>query len=57
MNKVVLVVDKYGFTTEIDVPDTSDFRAGDSVYYEYNHAKVVEVRHDLNEKVTYFVCE
>lgn len=57
MKKQVVINGDYGFTQRIDVPDTSDFRVGDSVEYDYKHVKIVEVRHDLDDMVTYYICE
>ena len=57
MKKQVVINGDYGFTQGIDVPDSSDFRVGDSVEYNYNHVKIVEVKHDLDDMVTYYICE
>lgn len=57
MKKQVVIKNDYRFTNRIDVPDTSDFRVGDSVEYDYEHVKIVEVRHDLDDMATYYICE
>ena len=57
MKKQVVIKSDYGFTNRIDVPDTSDFRVGDSVEYGYRHVKIVEVKHDLDDMMTYYICE
>lgn len=57
MKKQVVINGDYGFTQRIDVPDTSDFRVGDSVEYDYKYVKIIEVVHDLNDMVTYYICE
>ena len=55
--KQVVIKGVYGINQSIDVPDTSDFRVGDSVEYGYKCVKIVEVKHDLDEMVTYYICE
>lgn len=57
MKKQVVINSDYGFTQRIDVPDASDFRVGDSVEYDYKHVKIVEVKHDLDDMMTYYICE
>ena len=57
MKKRVLFDNDYGFTYRIDVPDTADFRVGDFVEYDYEHVKIVEVIHDLDDMITYYICE
>ena len=57
MQKIVVILNDYGFTRRIDVPESCDFRVGDSVEHDYKHAKINEIKHDLDDMVTYFICE
>lgn len=57
MQKIVVIPNNYGFTHRIDVPDSCDFKVGDSVEHDYKHVKIIEVKHDLDDMVTYYICE
>lgn len=56
MKKVVVIRGSYGFDSGIDVPDSTDFKVGDSIYYDYIHTKITEVQHNLEKMITYFIC-
>lgn len=57
MQKIVVILNDYGFTHRIDVPESCDFRVGNSVEHDYKHAKIIEIKHDLDDMVTYFICK
>jgi hypothetical protein len=56
MKKIVIIPNSFSFDARIDVPESADFKVGDSIHYAGIDTKIVEIRHNLNGMTTYFIC-
>ncbi len=57
MEKVVRITGRFGTKKDIIVDAEVDIRKGESVYYDYCTHTVVQVQHDIEDRITYYICE